>query len=189
MPFPENVKDEARRKAHFRCVICHEPFVDIHHIIRESEGGADTLDNAAALCARCHDTYGNNPDKRKQIRGMRDLWYDICATRYRDSDINNLQRLNELYEMTKSVQQDQAEHGKLINEIKALLTSTLSQSVANIGSSASVFEMANATSGYFVSGKKLSENVYADVHCPNCKSYIALLLGTNKCPTCGKPIR
>ena len=35
------------------------------------------MDNAAPLCSRCHDLYGGNPEKRKQIRQMRDNWYEM----------------------------------------------------------------------------------------------------------------
>ena len=51
LPFSDSVKTRARKLAHYRCVICHEPFVDVHHIVRESESGSNDLDNAAALCA------------------------------------------------------------------------------------------------------------------------------------------
>lgn len=83
MAFSEKVKKQAREKACFRCVICHRPFVEVHHILPQSEGGADTLENAAPLCAECHDLYGANPQKRKQIRQMRDHWYEQMEKRYR----------------------------------------------------------------------------------------------------------
>jgi hypothetical protein len=90
MPFSEARKLEAKRKAHFACVICHQWFVEVHHIIPQEHGGTDDIENAAALCASCHDLFGGNPDKRKQIRQMRDLWYEICETRYKDSPSSHL---------------------------------------------------------------------------------------------------
>lgn len=66
MPFPEHIKFEAKKKAHFSCIICHKPFVEVHHIIPQHEGGSDALENAAPLCGYCHDVYGENPTKRKQ---------------------------------------------------------------------------------------------------------------------------
>jgi len=94
MPFSEKVKNEAKRKACFRCVICHKPFVEIHHIIPQSEGGNDTLDNAAPLCAYCHDIFGGNPEKRKQIREMRDHWFELMERRH-NGEINILEPINE----------------------------------------------------------------------------------------------
>lgn len=76
MAFSEKTKEEVRKKACFRCVICQQPFVEVHHIKPQSEGGDDSMDNAAPLCSRCHDLYGANPQKRKQIRQMRDNWYE-----------------------------------------------------------------------------------------------------------------
>ena len=189
MPFSEKVKKQAREKAHFRCVICHEPFVDVHHIILESEGGPNTLDNAAALCAGCHDDYGNNPDKRKQIKGMRDLWYDICEKRYAKLDIGAYEKLNELYEMTKTVKEDQKKYAEILKEIKDTVCGTLSGAEDSVGK-AETLENVVTTSGYLTSsGTKLGENVYANVNCPSCGTRIGLLVGTDKCPTCGRPIR
>ena len=77
MAFSEKIKEEVKKKALFRCVVCQQPFVEVHHIQPQNEGGDDTMDNAAPLCGRCHDLYGGNPEKRKQIRQMRDNWYEM----------------------------------------------------------------------------------------------------------------
>ena len=77
MPFKESIKKEVRRKSDGRCVICHRPFVDIHHIIPQNEKGSDTIDNAVALCSYCHDLFGDSPSKRKQLKELRDSWYEI----------------------------------------------------------------------------------------------------------------
>ena len=82
MGFPESLKVEIRKRANFRCCWCRRPSdsytVEIHHIIPKSEGEDNTFDNAAPLCPNCHDTYGGNPQKRKQIRERRDDWYEKC---------------------------------------------------------------------------------------------------------------
>jgi hypothetical protein len=79
MVFSEQQKLEVRRRAHFRCCLCHALGVEVHHIIPAAEDGPDTEDNAAPLCPSCHDTYGANPVKRKFIREARDFWYELCA--------------------------------------------------------------------------------------------------------------
>ena len=81
MAFSKKTRLAAKKRSAFRCCICHKPFVEVHHIIPEEQGGADTLDNAAPLCASCHDLYGGNPDKRKTLREMRDDWWDVIAQR------------------------------------------------------------------------------------------------------------
>ena len=87
MGFSETLKSQVKKRAHFRCCLCHAIGVEAHHIIPESEGGADTADNAAPLCPSCHETYGANPQKRKFLREARDFWYEMCERSHRlDSD-------------------------------------------------------------------------------------------------------
>lgn len=61
--------------------MCHQPFVEVHHITPVKDGGVHILDNAAPLCSACHDLYGGNPEKRKQIREMRDQWWIMMRDR------------------------------------------------------------------------------------------------------------
>ena len=82
MAFSEQLKSIIRKRAHFQCCLCHALYVEIHHIIPESEDGPDTEENAAPLCPSCHERYGANPEKRKFIREARDFWYELCATRF-----------------------------------------------------------------------------------------------------------
>jgi hypothetical protein len=82
MAFSEQLKLSAKKRAHFRCCLCHALYVEIHHIIPESDSGPDTEDNAAPLCPSCHETYGANSEKRKFIREARDFWYELCANRF-----------------------------------------------------------------------------------------------------------
>jgi hypothetical protein len=82
LAFSESLKRGVRRKAHFRCCLCQAVLVEVHHIVPEAEGGSDDQDNAAPLCASCHEMYGANPTKRKFIREARDWWYETCAKRY-----------------------------------------------------------------------------------------------------------
>lgn len=81
MPFSERVKHLAKLRSAFRCCACHAPFVEIHHLTPEAEGGSSELSNAAPLCARCHDLYGGNPEKRKTLRQMRDSWWALMEER------------------------------------------------------------------------------------------------------------
>ena len=43
MPFSEKVKLEAKQRSNFQCCICSSPFVEVHHIIPQEDGGDDTL--------------------------------------------------------------------------------------------------------------------------------------------------
>jgi len=81
MSFPELTRTEAKRRSAFRCCVCHKPFVEVHHLVPRAEGGGDLIDNAAPLCASCHDLYGGNPEKRKSLRQMRDYWWELVSER------------------------------------------------------------------------------------------------------------
>lgn len=86
MPFPEPLKLELRRRAAFRCCRCQVIGVEIHHIVPEAQGGASSLENAAPLCAKCHADFGDNTQKRKEIREMRDWWYQRVETQFGGSN-------------------------------------------------------------------------------------------------------
>ena len=75
MPFSEKLKLEVKQKSNFKCVICGQAIVEVHHIIAQAENGTDTFENAVALCAHCHNIYGNNKLKREEIRRIRDNEY------------------------------------------------------------------------------------------------------------------
>lgn len=77
MPFSPRIKHTAKMKAAFRCCVCQKPFVEVHHLVPQSEGGSDALENAAPLCASCHDLYGGNPEKRNALTQTRDYWWDL----------------------------------------------------------------------------------------------------------------
>jgi hypothetical protein len=81
MAFSNRTKYLAKVKAAFRCCVCHKPFVEVHHLIPAAEGGQNSLQNAAPLCAGCHDLYGGNPEKRKALRQMRDNWWNAISER------------------------------------------------------------------------------------------------------------
>lgn len=80
MSFPESLKEQVKNKANRTCCWCQDRTnpVEVHHIRPEADGGPDTEDNAAPLCSNCHTLLGANPTLRKEIKGRRDLWYEMC---------------------------------------------------------------------------------------------------------------
>ena len=82
MAFSESLKVKIRQRSNMRCCICNTIGVEIHHIVPQFENGEDTEDNAAPLCPSCHETYGDNPKKRKFIRECRDNWFSICQKKF-----------------------------------------------------------------------------------------------------------
>ena len=83
MPFTDALRSRVKRRALLRCCVCHGVGIEIHHIVPQAEAGSDDEDNAAPLCPSCHELYGANPTKRRFVREARDIWYELCETRFR----------------------------------------------------------------------------------------------------------
>jgi HNH endonuclease len=106
MSFADAIRVEVRRRAAFQCCRCRIiGGGEAHHIIPESEGGPNTFDNAAPLCPTCHAEFGGNPDKRKEIRQMRDWWYETVEKKYGPAP--DLHILEEIKSGVEDVQKNQ----------------------------------------------------------------------------------
>ncbi|MGD0400389.1 MAG: HNH endonuclease [Syntrophobacteraceae bacterium] len=66
------LKPDVKHRAAFRCCWRQAIGVEVHHIVPESQGGPDTIDNVAPLCVKCHADFGDDPHKRNEIGEMRD---------------------------------------------------------------------------------------------------------------------
>lgn len=69
-----------RLRAQYKCEQCGEvgfakdngtPYVEVHHLIPLSEGGDDTIENAAALCATCHRRLHFGRDRKQRLAELR----------------------------------------------------------------------------------------------------------------------
>lgn len=123
MPFSPKIKLEVKKKADFSCCRCHKRGPQVHHIIPEKNGGRDVTDNAAPLCPTCHVDFGANPEKRKEIREMRDAWYEKVKIMYStpklyDPDLP--EKVDTLLEHVQSGQED-------LSDLKTTLLDVTSQ--------------------------------------------------------------
>jgi hypothetical protein len=142
------------------------------------------IDNAAPLCQNCHDRFGGNPDKRKEIAQMRDWWYDVVKEKYSDQDSEKLAAINELVLKIQNTQDNQGvELEKLRGELELKLDS-FKKSEPAISP-----QNVQQITGFYISATKLSKGVYANFHCGKCGYDIALLVTDEpKCPNCKTPI-
>jgi hypothetical protein len=150
MAFPEKIKLEAKQRANFCCVICHQPFVDVHHIVPQSDGGPDTIENAAPLCGSCHDLFGGNPDKRKQIREMRDFWWEVCETKNTSPDVLALNK--KLDAIQFDVQNSHLAQSKALDSIKEAFLAYHNTSGLSIEASGSLSDLSGVT-GFTIPAK------------------------------------
>ena len=186
MPFPASVRNVALRRAHFKCVACHAPFVEVHHITPQSEGGADTLDNAAPLCAGCHGRYGANPDFRKQIRQMRDNWYDICEKRFSPSGLEFGRQLNTLNETLQTVRADQVKYQDTLDQIKSVFVAYMAGTASAVNAAETFEEIVGATGP---SGPDIFTPPGQKGFCPKCnRPSFDDGLGGGNCIICGTPL-
>jgi tetratricopeptide (TPR) repeat protein len=90
MAFPKKVVEDLLVACNRCCCICHKycgTKIEVHHIIPQSEGGQDTMENAIALCFNCHAevmSYNiNHPKGRKfsprELMKHKEQWLKICS--------------------------------------------------------------------------------------------------------------
>ncbi len=145
MPFPEPIKIEAKQRANYRCVVCQQPWVEVHHIHPEAQGGSSTIDNAAPLCAGCHHRYGGNPDLRRQLREMRDWWWSRFAeARHVTVDAGLAQKVDGLQVAMLLGQKRQDE---VLSEVKTILVQQLTLAQQQVRASESLPGALAVTSG------------------------------------------
>ena len=130
MAFSEKLKSDVRRQAAFRCCRCQDIGVEIHHIIPQAVGGSDEEDNAAPLCAKCHGDFGDNPAKRKEIREMRDWWYERVSVKFSGSDPKFFAMEGKLDELLLKQEQSSSD----LEMIKQILSSYASNLIGEIDS-------------------------------------------------------
>lgn len=178
MAFSEKIKLDVKKRAAFRCCRCHEIGIDIHHMVPQAKGGSDDIDNAAPLCQNCHDRFGANPEKQKEIRQMRDWWYDIVIEKYGED--SGSKRIEEINELVLQIQKNDEERDEDINKLKIELQDLQKDSLGGL-SSGSVQQL----TGYYISATRLSKGVYSNFHCGKCNYSIAFLVtDSDKCPNC-----
>lgn len=183
MPFPDSIRNEALRRAHFMCVACHAPFVEVHHITPQSEGGADTLDNASPLCPGCHGIYGANPVFRNQIKQMRDNWYDVCQKRFGASGLEVAKQLNAMTETLQTLRVDQVKYQTTLDQIKSAIVGSLAGTASAVNKAKTFEEMATASGSAIFVGSSQKD------FCPKCNGpSFDDGLGGGHCIICGTPL-
>jgi hypothetical protein len=86
MPFPSSVRLDVLVRSGRHCCVCHEfagRTANVHHIVQEAHGGANTIDNAICLCPRCHTEAGHYNNSHSmgtkyspgELVAQRDRWW------------------------------------------------------------------------------------------------------------------
>jgi len=158
--------------------------VEIHHIVPEAEGGLNDEENAAPLCPSCHAWFGANPEKRKEMRQMRDWWYEVCESKYGGGENETLRKLDEFLTEVRRAGSLQEQH-QAIEEIRVCLKRLVDDAgLGEVDPAKAIASKVNAV----VTATTLARGVHANVHCKKCGTVVGLLVGSDTCPTCGAPI-
>lgn len=86
MPFPVDEREKALVSCGRHCCLCHKYCglkIEVHHIVQESEGGGNILENAIPLCFDCHADMRSYDHKHPkgtkftttELAKHRDNWY------------------------------------------------------------------------------------------------------------------
>ena len=187
MAFSESVKRQVKEKAAFRCCRCQQIGVDVHHIIPQKGGGVDDISNAAPLCQNCHDQFGDNSAKRKEITHMRDWWYERCAQTFPTGTANVYDQINTRIE---TIQKGQVDLRYEIGDLKTMLKKISDEAIESItpGTAGIIASGIVNTSTAAASSNRLGPRVYANFQCSKCNTTIGLLVGSDNCPECGAQI-
>jgi hypothetical protein len=160
--------------------------VQVHHITPPEESGSDEIDNAAPLCAGCHDKYGHDPTKRKQIREMRDQWYGICETMYKDPQIKIIVvNTANIYDSKKRLEQKKGEDMSVNLEIQKSLSEIYSAALNRFRTSKNYDDIA-VTSGYVATASTAVNAPPSEKLCGSCGRTVSIT--TRFCSYCGSPI-
>ena len=132
MAFSELTKLEVKKRAAFRCCRCQSIGIEIHHIVPQADKGPDTLENAAPLCPSCHDYFGANPVKRKEITEMRNWWYKVAAVKYAPNPENET-ALAKITDELKTLRDDKSQNTQALEELKQSLKGISDQIIDKVG--------------------------------------------------------
>lgn len=159
MSFSPTVRTQALVAAARHCCVCHRykgVKIEVHHIEQEADGGANTLDNAIALCFDCHTDAGHynihHPKGSKfspeELRLARDTWHGLVRSNNIQEPIDGTDELHIQYLICRdSLLSQEIIHGDL-REIPA--------------TSALLFE--NGILDSFKTLFKLHDELYQDIH-------------------------
>ena len=184
MGFSAQIKLEVKQKAAFRCCRCQSIGVQVHHIIPEEKDGSDEMDNAAPLCPNCHDYYGSNPDKRKEITQMRDWWYEKAPSLYTFGlNPTQLRQINDnLVSISQAQNKQDLKYQQEFSDLKSMLRPVLDRLIDNMTPGTAVA----TTSGIInvIAAQGSDSNVPTNFRCWKCGRNSGLQF-SSICPNCG----
>ena len=181
MPFSESDKEDVKQRAAFQCCRCRQIGVEVHHVIPTKDGGTDQIDNAAPLCPNCHAWFGDNPVKRKEIRQMRDWWYEQVEKMFPSQGIS-LDKFEEIDRKLEDIRKGMSD----VSELKPILRSLANKAIDDITSTTATTVATGAANISLPPLRAYGAGRTNMITCGGCGSLVEL---ENYCSKCGKRLR
>jgi predicted Zn-ribbon and HTH transcriptional regulator len=181
--FPARIQKEAKEKSAFKCCLCHlKQGTHVHHIDPPNKGGFNEIENAAPMCAGCHDEYGHDPSKRKHIRWARDWWFKLVEINYTPLQLEEIRTIAEVHKgKAEELESIKSQLKALSNQSIEKMTADTAPSVAS-----SIFSFTgDAFIGQVMGTRNKFESgtVQKMPFCKKCGNvYFASI--NNRCPHC-----
>jgi hypothetical protein len=191
MAFSEQTKSDVKRKAHYRCCICRNYFVEVHHIIPMKDGGRDDADNAAPLCPTCHKNFGDNAEKRKAIKEMRNFWYELCEKSETQPDVSQFsEKVDRLYDEFQNVKSNQEEANKILQGLSQDFSEFYRRQADQFTQVNSMEELIkiSSTTASSLSVPHHGPEPFKYKACPNCGN-VTMFESAQYCSMCGTKIQ
>lgn len=187
--FTEKTKLEVKKKAMFQCCRCHETGIDVHHIIPQKDGGSDDISNAAPLCQNCHDRFGDNPQKRKEITQMRDNWYEVIERMYSNKADVLFPLIEKVNTTLETVQIGQTKNENNIEDMKVMLKEMSAKAIDNMTAGTATLMASNTVKASLASlSNTRIEDLPEIVVCMECREPVVMTDDVVLCPHCGEPM-
>jgi len=185
--FSEKTKLEVKKKAMFQCCRCRKIGIDVHHIKPQKDGGSDDINNAAPLCQNCHDQFGDNPTKRKEITQMRDNWYEAVERMYSNKVDTLFPLIENVNSTLESVQMGQIRSESNIQDMKTMLKEMSAKAIDNMTAGTATLMASNTVKASLASiSNTRIEDIPEIVMCMECDEPVVMADGVVDCPHCGQ---
>lgn len=191
MGFSEEIKLKVKKKAMFQCCRCHATGVDVHHILPKKDGGGDGIENAAPLCQNCHDQFGDNPYKRRELTQMRDHWYETTERMYSGKTDSLLPLLERINTSLEEIKLSQTKGRWDPTELKSMLKEVSEKGIESLTAGTAPLIAANVVRASTASLSNVSVGELPEITmCMECGEPVVVPRDEDDppCPHCGEPL-
>ena len=68
----ESLHNAIEEEQNYHCLLCNNPIEHYHHIVEQSKGGSNTMDNIVGLCTKHHDEVHKKEKIQKEVKAKKE---------------------------------------------------------------------------------------------------------------------